>query len=115
MELRTAVRALTVLERDVLKRVTPEGMQKVMEDRGWTEIGTQPFPGDPDRVAFTNYGHKNANGKDRARCIPMVQVPMDPTSGDYAARVVDWAEDMATRHGDVAPAEVLAEVELPGA
>ena len=41
-------------------------------------------------------------------------VPVLPDAGDARLRTVEWAESVATRHGDVSPAEVLAEAIAAG-
>jgi hypothetical protein len=72
--------------------------------------GTYPVPGEPRVVAFETYDNDNAtNVNPSARCEEGVLVPVCPTYGDYTSRVRDWAVAMASRHGDVAPAEVMAE------
>jgi len=106
--LRRSVRALAGIDRDILGLVAPVAMRRVCLDRGWSLDYTRPFPGEPDRVAFEVYDHPTAMGQNHYG-VPSVMVPVDPTAGDYVARVVDWVEAMASRHGDVAPAEVLAE------
>lgn len=103
--LRRAVRALAGLDPDALKSVTPDAMRGVMEARGWSKTGELRFPANPSRVAFESFDHPTAKGADQN-----VLVPQRTDASDYPRRVVDWAHDLAARHGDVAPAEVLAEV-----
>ena len=103
--LRTASRALSGASRSPLS-VTPETMRGVCKKRGWYLVSTQPFPGEPSRLAFEIYDHNKAN---HGYEIPCVKIPQSPTSGDYTRRVLEWATDVATRHGDISPAEVLAE------
>lgn len=107
--LRRAVRALAGLDPDFLQRTTPDAMLRVMGARGWTKRADIPFPGDPSRVAFRTYDHPTAQGTDRGKIVPAVLVPQGTDAPDYPRRVVAWAHDLAIRHGDVAPAEVLAE------
>jgi hypothetical protein len=107
--LRRAVRALAGLDREFLIGTSPDAMQRVMEARGWTKHSEVPWPGDPSRVAFHVYDHPTALG-DPGGVTPAVRVPQDPDAADYPHRVIDWASAVAHRHGDVAPAEVLAEV-----
>lgn len=106
-----AVRALAGLDPDALKSITPEAMHRVLDRRGWTKTGEIPWAGDPSRVGFHTYDHPTALGcgGDPMGVIPAVLVPEGPDAHDYPRRVVDWAHDLAIRHGDVAPAEVLAE------
>lgn len=111
MALRRAVRGLAGLDDAMLTCVTPLAMARVLYLRGWFLVGTQPFPGDPTRVAFHIYEHDTALGTVRGY-TPSVMVPMDKKAGDYSRRVREWAEGVATRHGNVATAEVLAEALL---
>lgn len=104
--LRRAVRALAGLDPDALKSVTPDAMRRVMEARGWSKTGELRFPAVPSRVAFESFDHPTAKGADQNAVL----VPQRTDASDYPRRVVDWAHDLAARHGDVAPAEVLAEV-----
>jgi hypothetical protein len=72
--------------------------------------GTCPVPGEPRTVAFESYDNDKATGVNpHTGCEEGVLVPMCPTYGDYPSRVRDWAVAMASRHGDVAPAEILME------
>ena len=109
--LRRAVRALEGLDDTVLTCVTPLAMARVLYMRGWFLVGTQPFPGDVTREAFHIYEHDTALCTVRGY-TPSVMVPIDKSAGDYPRRVREWARDTATRHGNVAPAEVLAEALL---
>lgn len=106
-----AVRALAGLDPDALKSITPEAMRRVLGRRGWTKTGEIPWAGDPSRVGFHTYDHPTALGcgGDPMGVIPAVLVPEGPDAHDYPCRVMEWATDVAARHGDVAPAEVLAE------
>lgn len=103
-----AVRALGNLDPDFFAETTPEAMHRVTVSRGWTKTGEIPWPGDPSRVAFETFDHPTALGSDRGG-VWEVCVPRDPGTSDYPRRVTDWATALATRHGDVTPAEVLAE------
>lgn len=94
---------------DVFDEIKPEAMRRVLRARGWFMTGTQPWPGEPNRVAFEVYDHKTAVGEDRGYIVMCVKVPMEPTAGDWRPRVYEWATAVAIRHGDVSPAEVLAE------
>ena len=109
--LRRAVKAIGGLDDTVLTCVTPRVMARVLYLRGWFLVGTQPFPGDPTRVVFHIYEHDTALGTVRGY-TPSVMVPADKKAGDYSRRVREWAEGVATRHGNVATAEVLAEALL---
>ena len=106
-----AVRALAGLDPDAFKSVTPDAMHRVLDRRGWTKTGEIPWAGDPSRVGFHTYDHPTALGcgGDPMGVIPAVLVPEGPDAHDYPRRVMEWATDVAARHGDVAPAEVLAE------
>jgi hypothetical protein len=104
-----AVRALAGLDPDALKSITPEAMHRVLGRRGWTKTGEIPWAGDPSRVAFHTYDHPTAQGGDRGGVVPAVLVPQGPDAHDYPRRVMEWTTGVAARHGDVAPAEVLAE------
>ena len=105
--LRQAVRALSGLEPGLLAQVLPEHMGAVLFARGWECEGTNTKVYREAR--FTIYNHKEAQGRDRYGEVPWVQVPMYPSFVDYTRRVVEWATDVATRHGDVATAEILGE------
>lgn len=106
-----AVRALAGLDKDSLKATSPDAMRRVLVARGWTKTGEIPWAGDPSRTAFDTYDHPTALGcgGDPMGVIPAVLVPEGPDAHDYPRRVMEWATDVAARHGDVAPAEVLAE------
>lgn len=109
--LRRASRAMARLpcEVGVFDEIKPEDMRRVLTRRGWTLTGTQPWPGEPNRVAFETYDHETAQGTSRNLLINCVRVPLDPTAGDWRSTVYDWAVAVAIRHGDVSPPEVLAE------
>lgn len=109
--LRRACRAFArvAADLDVFDEITPENMRRVLRARGWTLTGTQPWPGEPNRVAFELYDHATAQGENRGYIVMCVKVPMEPTSGDWKTRVYEWATAVAIRHGNVSPAEVLAE------
>lgn len=104
-----AVRALAGLDKDSLKATSPDAMRRVLAARGWAKTGEIPWPGDPSRTAFDTYDHPTARGGDPMGVIPAVMVPYGTEARDYPHRVTEWATDLATRHGNVAPAEVLAE------
>lgn len=106
--LRRAVRALAGLDPETLCKVTPEDMRAVLLARGWVYEG--PDCQEPSKVRFTIYNNMGALGCGRDGDVPWVQVPMHPAFADYTRRVVEWVNDVATRHGDVAPAEILGEV-----
>ena len=107
--LRRAVRALGNLDPDFFAETTPEAMHRVTVSRGWTKTGEIPWPGDPSRVAFETFDHPTAIGSDLGGVQRAVWVPRENLFRDYPLRVTDWATALATRHGDVTPAEVLAE------
>lgn len=109
--LRRACRALARVEpdADVFDEIKPEDMRRVLVNRGWTLTGTQPWPGDPNRVAFETYDHPTATGADSFGIVNFVKVPMDATAADWRSRVYEWVMAVALRHGDVSPAEILAE------
>jgi hypothetical protein len=102
-QLLRAVRALAGLDKDSLKGTSPDAMRRVLAARGWAKTGEIPWPGDPSRTAFDTYDHPTA------RESGSVKVPYGTEARDYPRLVREWATDLATRHGDVAPAEVLAE------
>ena len=108
VQLRRAVRALAGIDRALCRTITPEAMRRVCAQRGWTMTETQPLAGRPDQVGSEIYDHPTANHADRYE-IPCVQIHVNPIFADYGVRVREWATDVATRHGDVAPAEILAE------
>ncbi len=109
--LRRACRALARVAADeaVFDEIKPEDMRRVLARRGWVSTGTQPWPGEPNRVAFETYDHPKAMGEERGYIVKCVKVPMVPTAADWRPRVYEWATAVAIRHGDVSPAEVLAE------
>lgn len=104
--LRKAVRALAGLDHGTLGSLTVQTMQTVCTRRGWIRVGVQPWPGDPGKVAFEIYDNAKATCGETISCV---MIPQAPTAGDYARRVWEWVFALATRHGDVAPAEILAE------
>lgn len=87
--LRRACRALARVAADeiVFDEIKPDDMRRVLANRGWFLTGTQPWPGEPNRVAFEKYDHNTANGTDRFGIEASVKVPMDPTAGDWRPRV----------------------------
>ena len=105
--LRRAVRILAGLDRQTAGTITPKAMQTVCAKRGWVKTSTQCFPGDQNRLAFEVYDHATANS---GYCEPCVKIPLVMETGDYQRRTLEWVMDMAARHGDVAPAEILVEV-----
>ena len=109
--LRRACRAFARVstDMDVFDEIKPEDMRRVLTNRGWFFTDTQPWPGDPKKVAFEVYDHKTAQGEDRGYIVMCVKVPMEPAAGDWRTRVYEWATAVAIRHGDVSPAEILAE------
>ena len=107
-DLRKAVRAFAKVA--PLPKVTPKAIRRVLKARGWERVGTVPWPGEPDRVAFECYDNPKAKGTNRFGSVPAVLVPVAEDSGDFRNRVGEWAEAVATRTGGEAPAEVLAEV-----
>ena len=115
MDLRKAVRAIEGLEPKVLQGITPKQMGKVLLARGWEPIGTRPVPSDHRLVAFTDYDNVKADGRSPSGIKLYVQIPMQTSFGDYASLVVCWARSVASRHGNLAPAEILAEVEIEDA
>lgn len=117
--LRRAVRALAGLDPAALDAVTPDAMRAVMVARGWRMATTVRML--DGQVAAEVWDHDTASGAGRrpgaARAVPSVHVRVLPsTDADEALfRASDWAWAVATRHGDVAPAEVLAEALAWGA
>lgn len=106
--LRSASRALAGIDAATLDAVTPAAMRAVMERRGWRKVADVPWFADRNEVAFEAYDHDAAAGL-RGGIIRDALVPVLPNAGDAQLRTVEWAENVATRHGDVSPAEVLAE------
>lgn len=110
-----AVRALAGLDNVALDAVTPDAMRAVMLARGWRHEDDVPWFADADVTAWESWEHDTARGAGSfhgsARMIPDVQVCVLPgADADEVRRyVAEWAWAVATRHGDVAPAEVLAE------
>jgi hypothetical protein len=104
-----AARALANLDRAALLSVTPPAMQAVCRSRGWYLAGSRSLPGDPKVVGMEVWDNDKATS---GYIIPCVQIPMHPTYADYPRRVAEWATDVATRHGDVSPVEILAEALL---
>ena len=104
-----AVSALAGLDNDALDAVTPEAMRRVLERRGWKLAGVNRLAGDSSVVAFEVHHHDTARaackqrGTVRSVLLPALRL------ADYRLRVADWCEAVASRHGDVAPAVVLAE------
>lgn len=101
-----AARALSRLDNPALLSVTPQAMQEVCKARGWTWVANHPVPGDPKTVGMEVWDNERAMS---GYIVPCVMIPMQPTYGDYTRRVAEWATDLATRHGDVPPMEILAE------
>lgn len=109
VHLMRASSALAGLDNDALDAVTPEAMRRVLERRGWKLAGVNRLAGDSSVVAFEVHHHDTARATCRQRgtmrsvLLPAVRL------ADYRLRVADWCEAVASRHGDVAPAVVLAE------
>ena len=97
-----AVRALAGLDAAALDAVTYHGMVDVLCARGWVFIGPRVLDG---QWAAERFEHGTALG---GLPLPAVWVP-SLRLDDWGARVVDWATATARRHGDVAPAELLAD------
>ena len=99
-----ASRALAGIDAATLDAVTPAAMRAVMERRGWTKSASS---GRPSGLVYDVWDHPTAqhavSGARRA-----VLVPADVRMF-HADRVRTWAVSTAERHGDVSPAEVLAE------
>lgn len=118
--LRSASRALAGIDVATLDAVTPAAMRAVMERRGWTLDARLPWFGDPAWTAFESWEHPTAQGAGSrggsARFVPDVRVAVLPGIDAAEARryVAEWAWSLATRHGDVSPAEVLAEALAAG-
>ena len=110
-----AVRALAGLDNVALDAVTPDAMRAVMLARGWRHEDDVPWFADADVTAWESWEHDTARGAGSfhgsARMIPGVQVCVLPgvDAAEVRRYVAEWAWAVATRHGDVAPAEVLAE------
>jgi len=110
VHLTRAVSALAGLDDGTLDAVTPEAMRRVLTRRGWTLAGVNRLAGDSSVVAFEVHHHDTARAACRQRgTVRSVLLPAVRLA-DYRLRVVDWCEALASRHGDVAPAVVLAEV-----
>ena len=103
-----AVRALAGLDPAALDAVTPDAMRAVMTRRGWRKVADVPWFADCNVVAFEAYDHDTAVNVRRG-IIRDALIPVLSNAADTRLRTVEWAENVATRHGDVAPAEVLAE------
>lgn len=110
-----AVRALAGLDPAALDAVTPDAMRAVMLARGWRFERALPWFADHAQTAFEEWEHDAAQGAGSRgggpRMVPVVRVcVLDGIDADEVRRyVAEWAWAAATRHGDVAPAEVLAE------
>lgn len=110
-----AVRALAGLDPAALDAVTPDAMRAVMTRRGWRFEEHVPWFADADVTAWESWEHDTAMGAGSfhgsTRIVPAVQVCVLPgIDADEVRRyVAEWAWAVATRHGDVAPAEVLSE------
>lgn len=110
-----AVRALAGLDPAALDEVTPDAMRAVMLARGWRHDRDVPWFADRAQTVFEEWEHDTAHGEGcrgfGPRVAPAVRVCV--LAGIEAAETrryaSEWAWAVATRHGDVAPAEVLAE------
>jgi len=113
--LRAASRALAGIDAATLDAVTPAAMRAVMERRGWRKVADVPWYCDRNVVAFESWEHPTAQGAGSRgggfRMVPTVQVMLLPgvDADEHRRFVGEWAWSLATRHGDVSPAEVLAE------
>lgn len=113
-----AVRALVGLDPAALDAVTPDAMRAVMLARGWRFDRAEPWHGDPALRACEVWEHDRARGIAPGRPWPAtvrVVVLGGVDASETRRHVVTWAEAVATRHGDAAPAEVLAEALAWGA
>lgn len=110
-----SVRALAGLDNAALDAVTPDAMRAVMTRRGWVFDCALPWFADHSQTAFEEWEHPTAEGAGSRgggpRMVPSVRVAvLDGIDADEVRRyVAEWAWAVATRHGDVAPAEVLSE------
>jgi len=119
LDLRCASRALAGIDAATLDAVTPAAMRAVMERRGWRLDARLPWFGDPMVTAFESWEHATAQGAGSCggfRTVPTVQVMVLPgaDADEHRRYVAEWAWSLATRHGDVSPAEVLAEALAAG-
>ncbi len=118
--LRAASRALAGIDAATLDAVTPAAMRAVMERRGWRFDCALPWFADQTQTAYESWEHATAQGAGSrggsARMVPDVLVPVLPGADAAEIRryVAEWAWALATRHGDVSPAEVLAEAIAAG-
>lgn len=101
-----SIRALSGLDMATLAAVTPDAMRAVCKARGWLKVSEMCIPGQKSVVGMEVFDNDKAVS---GYVIPCVRVPLHPDMVDYPQRVHEWATDLARRHGDVSPAEVLAE------
>ena len=118
--LRAASQALAGIDAATLDAVTPAAMRAVMERRGWRLDCALPWYADQTQTAWESWEHATAQGAGSRgggpRTVPDVQIAVLPglVAKDHRRGVAEWAWALATRHGDVSPAEVLAEALAEG-
>ncbi len=108
--LRAASQALAGIDAATLDAVTPAAMRAVMGRRGWRKVADVPLhPGLP-AVAWERYERATRSLTPEVHVI-VCEAPAD----ERRDAVLRWATVVAYRHGDVSPAEVLAEALAEGA
>lgn len=105
--LRLAVKAFAGAAPDVFGRVTHAALRAELERRDWFFVCNQPWPGEPQRIAFARFEHDVKQSKSGKRRV--VRVPLVENSPDWLERVADCITAASERLG-TAPAEMLASV-----
>lgn len=84
-------------------------MRSVLRRRGWRRGQDIMWYADRSKVGQEEWDHDSARGEARGRGALAVLVTVLPGAADARRRAVEWAEAVASRHGDVSPAEIVAE------
>lgn len=114
--LRRSARAMYGVDRDALQGLAPEAMRAVLTKRGWHLDSKAMWYADRSVVAAEVWEHPTARAtKPGQPWLKRVEVLVLPDAADKATRVAEWAEAVASRHGDVSAVEVLAEALLEAA
>lgn len=122
--LRRAARAMSGADQKTLRGLppaalhglAPEAMRAVLTKRGWHLDSKAMWYADRSVVAAEVWEHPTARAtKPGQPWLKRVEVLVLPDAADKATRVAEWAEAVASRHGDVSAVEVLAEALLEAA
>lgn len=105
--LRLATKAFAGGAPEVFGRVTHAALRAELEHRGWFFVCNEPWPGEPERIAFARFDHETRQSKSGRRRA--VRLLFAENTSDWIECVVDCITVACSRLGS-APAEMLASV-----